>query len=141
MLAKGSPERVAALGEYGFKLGVAFQLVDDLLDLTGSVERLGKPVGSDLREGKITLPVINLLKKADAATGDMVRAAVRDRELPHDRWETISRKLVEHHAIEDAYARAVTFVEEAKQALLVFPPCQEREALMALSDYVLYRDR
>ena len=141
MLAKGSPERVAALSEYGFKMGVAFQLVDDLLDLTGSVERLGKPVGSDLREGKITLPVITLLKKADVTTGDLIRAVVRDRELPRERWEAISRKLVEHHAIEDAYARAVTFVEEAKQALQVFPPSPERDALMALPDYVLTRDR
>jgi len=141
MLANVPAEHVAALGEYGFKLGVAFQLVDDLLDLTGSVERLGKPVGSDLREGKITLPVIHLLKKADAATGDLIRSAVRDRELSHERWETISRKLVEYRAIDDAYARAVAFAEEAKQALQVFPPSPEREALMALPDYVLSRDR
>jgi len=141
MLAKASPERVAALGEYGFKMGVAFQLVDDLLDLTGSAERLGKPVGSDLREGKITLPIINLLKRADKDTADLIRTVVRDRDLPPDRWEAISRKLVEYEAIEDAYARAVAFVEEAKQLLQVFPPSPERESLIALPDYVLYRDR
>jgi octaprenyl-diphosphate synthase len=141
MLAKAPPERVEALGEYGFKMGVAFQLVDDLLDLTGDADRLGKPVGSDLREGKITLPVIYLLKRADAETGELVRSVVRDRELPRERWDAISQKLVEHHAIDDAYARAVRFAEEAKQALQVFPPSAERDALLALPDYVLCRDR
>jgi geranylgeranyl pyrophosphate synthase len=85
--------------------------------------------------------VICLLKNADAATCELIRAAVRDRDLPQERWEAISRKLVEHNAIESAYARAVAFVEEAKQALQVFPPGPEREALMALPDYVLSRDR
>ncbi|MEK6630096.1 MAG: polyprenyl synthetase family protein [Acidobacteriota bacterium] len=141
MLAGQSPDRVAALGEYGFNLGIAFQLVDDLLDLTGSADRLGKPVGSDLREGKITLPIIYLLRHADASAGDLVRQAVRERDLSPERWLEISRLLAEHQAIEHARARAMQFAGEAKSQLLAFPPSPERDALMALPDYVLARDR
>jgi octaprenyl-diphosphate synthase len=141
MLAGAPTPDVEALGEYGFKMGVAFQLVDDLLDLTGSADRLGKPVGSDLREGKITLPVIYLLQRADGSIGELIRKTVRDRELPAERWEILSRSLTEHRAIEDAYGTAVRFATEAKAALAGFPPGPDRDALTTLPDYVLSRDR
>ncbi len=81
MLADRPTAEVEALGEYGFKLGIAFQLVDDLLDLTGTVQSLGKPVASDLREGKITLPVIALMHRADPSVRaiDHRRGAARAR--------------------------------------------------------------
>src|SRR4051812_39930852 len=63
MLGKIPTEREQALREYGFNLGIAFQLVDDLLDYTGDAQAVGKPLGSDLREGKVTLPLIHLLKQ------------------------------------------------------------------------------
>jgi len=72
MLAGQPPDRVEALGEYGFKLGVAFQIVDDLLDLTGTVQSLGKPVGGDLREGKLTLPVIALMQRGGPRARSLV---------------------------------------------------------------------
>ena len=62
MLGEVGPEKEQALREYGFSLGIMFQLVDDLLDFTGAAEALGKPIGGDLREGKITLPLIHLLE-------------------------------------------------------------------------------
>ena len=141
MLA-GQPEaRVEALGEYGFNLGMAFQVVDDLLDLTGSVESLGKPVGSDLREGKITLPVIALMNSGDTAGQALVRTIVSERDLPAERWRVLSGLLDRYKTIDYAYDRAVSFVQEAKQHLSVFPPSAERDGLMALPDYVLQRDR
>ncbi len=73
MLAGRPAAEVDALGEYGFKLGIAFQLVDDLLDLTGTVQSLGKPVASDLREGKITLPVIALMNRAEPSVRTLDR--------------------------------------------------------------------
>jgi octaprenyl-diphosphate synthase len=141
MLAGRPAAEVEALGAYGFKLGIAFQLVDDLLDLTGTVQSLGKPVASDLREGKITLPVIALMSRADAAARAIVTEVVQTRTLTPQRWEEISALLAKHRTIDYAYDRAVTLADEAKAHLQVFPPSEERAALEALPDYVLQRDR
>jgi len=141
MLAGQPEDRVEALGAYGFNLGMAFQVVDDLLDLTGSVESLGKPVGSDLREGKITLPVIALMNSGDTAGQALVRTIVSERELQPERWQVLTGLLNRYKTIDYAYDRAVGFVQEAKQHLSVFPPSAERDGLMALPDYVLQRDR
>src|SRR5207344_2930093 len=73
MLGKVGPERETALREYGFNLGIAFQLVDDLLDVTGDAEALGKPIGGDLREGKMTLQLIHLLQQDEEVGGRIVR--------------------------------------------------------------------
>ena len=141
MLAGIPAERAEALGAYGFNLGIAFQLVDDLLDLTGKTESLGKPVGSDLREGKITLPIIHLLPKLAPADQDVVRQVVRDRAMTDEVWVRISGWLAEHRCADTAYDRAVEFALEAKRHLEIFPPGPERDALMALPDFVLARDR
>jgi len=141
MLAGRPDADVEALGQYGFKLGIAFQLVDDLLDLTGTVQSLGKPVASDLREGKITLPVIALMQRADPEARALVADVVRTRSLAPDRWSRISALLAEHRTIDYAYDRAVQLAGEAKAHLQVFAPGDERDALAALPDYVLLRDR
>ena len=67
ILGNATPEQERALEQYGVSLGMSFQLIDDLLDFSGDESALGKPVGGDLREGKVTLPVIRLLQRADAA--------------------------------------------------------------------------
>ncbi len=141
MLARRPAQETEALGQFGFKLGVAFQLVDDLLDLTGSAQSLGKPVGSDLREGKITLPVIALMSRADPAARALVSEVIRERKLSAERWQDISALLAQHGTIDYAYDRAVQLAQEARAHLLVFPPGRERDALSALPDYVLMRDR
>jgi octaprenyl-diphosphate synthase len=141
MLGGVSPEHARALREYGFHLGVAFQLVDDLLDFTADERSLGKPVGGDLREGKITLPVIYLLQRAGGGAGELVRAVVRDRAVTPEAWQAIARLLTEHRAIDSAYEKAVEYATAAKTYLDVFPPGRDRELLMALPDYVLARDR
>jgi len=81
MLGEVGAEKEQALREYGFSLGTMFQLVDDLLDFTGAAEALGKPIGGDLREGKITLPIIHLLEKGGPEASDLIRNAVRDRDI------------------------------------------------------------
>jgi octaprenyl-diphosphate synthase len=136
-----APEQEQALREYGFNLGIMFQLVDDLLDFTGAAEALGKPIGGDLREGKITLPLIHLLNHGGREAGDLIRNAVRDRDITAEKWARLKALLAEHRSIEYAYERAVEFGEAAKRELRVFAPSREREALMALADYVLLRDR
>ena len=134
-------EKEQALREYGFGLGTMFQLVDDLLDFTGAAEVIGKPVGGDLREGKITLPIIHLLEHGGAEASDLIRNAVRDRDISAENWTRVKSMLAEHRSLDYAYARAVEFGDTAKRQLRQFLPSREREALMGLADYVLLRDR
>jgi octaprenyl-diphosphate synthase len=141
MLGQAGEARELELREYGFNLGVMFQLVDDLLDFTGESETIGKPIGGDLREGKITLPIIHLLKHGGAEAEALVRGMVEDRDVTPENWTRVKALLAEHRSIEYAYARAVEFGEAAKRHLKMFPDSHERDALMALADYVLYRDR
>jgi octaprenyl-diphosphate synthase len=141
MLGEVNAEKRTALSEYGFNLGVMFQLVDDLLDFTGEVDTLGKPIGGDLREGKITLPIIHLLQHGGAEAGALVREAVQTRTVTPDQWARLKALLAEHRSIDYAYGRAVEFGEAAKRHLRTFPPTREREALTALADFVLARDR
>src|SRR5579872_6953579 len=79
LLGGATPERCVALREYGFNLGIAFQIVDDVLDFTADAVALGKPIGGDLREGKITLPVILLLQRTDAEVLALIQSIVTDR--------------------------------------------------------------
>jgi octaprenyl-diphosphate synthase len=142
LLGNVGAERQEALREYGFNLGVAFQLVDDLLDFTGQPEALGKPIGADLREGKMTLPLIHLLQQPGTATADrIVRDIVANRNASREEWDALLGILREHRSIEYANRRAVEFAERAQRSLNVFPPSAERDALVALPEYVLSRDR
>jgi octaprenyl-diphosphate synthase len=141
LLGGVSPERENALREYGFNLGIAFQLVDDLLDYTADQVALGKPVGGDLREGKVTLPVIFLLQRGGKDADRLIRRVVQDRSVSAEQWREIVALLREHRATGLAYDRAVEYANRAKSCLTAFPPSRERDALMALPDYVLARDR
>ena len=128
-------DQEAALREYGFNLGVAFQLVDDLLDFTAEEQALGKPIG------KVTLPVIYLLQRGGGRARAIVERTVRERSVTKEDWQAILDLLAEHRATEAAMARAVEFAAAAKSYLDAFPPSRERDLLLALPDYVLSRDR
>jgi len=141
LLGRATPEHQAALREYGFSLGVTFQLVDDLLDLTGSESVIGKPVAGDLRDGKLTLPLIHMLQQGGAGLHDLVASVVADRQLTPERWGAISRELAETRSIDYALRKAADYAARARRSLEAFPPSPERDALMALPDYVLARDR
>ncbi len=142
VLGKVAPDQEQALREYGFNLGIAFQLVDDLLDFTGDVETVGKPIGSDLREGKVTLPLIHLQRhEPDGVAARIIRDAIASRTVTDEQWDELRRGLREQASIDYAYRRAVEFADRAKKHLYAFPPSPERDALLALPDYVLSRDR
>ncbi|MBI2834209.1 MAG: polyprenyl synthetase family protein [Acidobacteria bacterium] len=134
-------EQEQALREYGFNLGIAFQLTDDLLDYTADETVLGKPVGGDLREGKLTLPIIYLLQRSDGRASDLVRQVVRERLVTPDTWREIAGLLAEYDVLDSAYTKAAEYAGLAKTCLQAFPPTRERDALMALPDYVLARER
>jgi octaprenyl-diphosphate synthase len=142
MLGKVSPDREHALREYGFNLGVVFQLVDDLLDFTGDAAALGKPIGADLREGKMTLPLIHLLREEeDGRSAQIVREIISSKGVTQEQWDALLRALKEHRSIEYAHQRAVEYAERAKKYLQAFPPGADRDALLALPDFVISRDR
>src|SRR6266508_1479485 len=137
MLGNASREQLDALWDYGLNIGMAFQIVDDLLDFTGDEEALGKPIGGDLREGKMTLPVLHLLARADADTAALIRKIVRERNVTVEEWRDLRTMLTHSRSIDYAHSTAVEFVERAKNALYTFPANPSRDALMFLPDYVL----
>jgi octaprenyl-diphosphate synthase len=141
MLGGLTPDALQALWEYGFNLGIAFQLVDDLLDYTADEAALGKPIASDLREGKVTLPIIYLLQRGGSRARQVVEAIVRDRQATHDHWSELKGLLGEHGAISGAMRQAQHYASLAQQFLAGFPPTPARDALQALPDYVIARDR
>ena len=142
MLGDTTRDQQDALWDYGFDLGIAFQVVDDLLDYTADEDTLGKPIGSDLREGKVTLPIIHLLARGDERARALINAVVSDRAVSAEQWREIKQLLAASRATESAYETALGFASRAKQRLLdAFPPTPEREALTSLVDYVVWRDR
>ena len=122
MLGPTTREQQDALWEYGLNIGMAFQIVDDLLDFTGDEVALGKPVGGDLREGKMTLPVIHLLARGDARRR---RAHPQDRRRAAratlEEWRELRALLAQARSIDYAQRAAAEFVERAKKALYAFP--------------------
>ena len=141
LLGESTEAQRAALREYGFNLGIAFQIVDDVLDYMADESALGKPIGGDLREGKVTLPIILLLQRnPDSAA--LVHGVIADGQVTPDVWRTIKDLLARHGAIDAAFERAVAHAALAKSGLAAaFPPSTERDGLISLADYVLNRDR
>jgi octaprenyl-diphosphate synthase len=142
VLGNCTPEQRVALREYGFNLGIAFQIVDDVLDYTSDEAVLGKPIGGDLREGKVTLPIILLQQRTGPEVAAMIQQVVTDRRVTPEDWQTIKTLLATHGAVDTAYERAVTFAKGARAHLMAaFPSSVERDGLASLADYVLQRDR
>jgi len=141
LLGAVDEERVAALKGYGMDVGIAFQLVDDCLDFVGDRERFGKPVGADLEEGKITLPVIHALGAATDEERDRVARLVEQDAFSDDDRAWVREFVVRRGGIDAALAMARDRVEQAKARLAAFPACPEREALGVVADYVVARDR
>jgi octaprenyl-diphosphate synthase len=140
MLADAGPEKEQALANYGQNLGICFQMVDDLLDFTAEEKTLGKPVANDLREGKLTLPMIFLLRRAGARAAEKVSAVLEDRGFERVTQDEIVALAREHGALEEARMLAERYAEEARRELLVFERSPYREALEVLPDFILARD-
>ncbi|MBI5083287.1 MAG: polyprenyl synthetase family protein, partial [Acidobacteria bacterium] len=134
-------EQQSILGEFGWNLGMAFQLVDDILDFTSREAVLGKPVGNDLREGKVTLPLIYALEDASPADRARIQTVLTDGNYERVHFEEILAILDRHQGIERARARAQEFTAKARAILAGFPDCPARTALFAATDLVADRDR
>jgi octaprenyl-diphosphate synthase len=140
-ISVGAGEAVEArLGEYAWNLGIAFQLVDDILDFTSREKILGKPVGNDLREGKVTLPLIYALETADAEERKLVETVLTDGNYDQVPFSKILHILNRHRGIERAQERAESFTEKARAIIAEFPESPYQRALAAVTDLVTARD-
>ena len=136
-----SEEQEASLRMYGLNIGMAFQLVDDVLDITSDERTLGKPAQSDLKEGKLTLPLIYLLRDVESSEREMVRSVLRTGNATPETQETVARLIKDSRAAQRVLEKARNYAEKAKDCLRNFPDGAERNALMFIPDYIIERDR
>lgn len=141
ILAAAPDGAEAALSKYGRELGLCFQIVDDLLDVTGDPRVLGKPVLSDLREGRITLPVIRALAQDGRELRPRLQGLVRKRSISPRESRAVVELLRARGALEETFAAARDHAERAKGHLTAFPDTEFRRALIGLADFALHRSR
>ena len=139
-LIAGAPvEKEAALSEYGFNLGIAFQMADDLLDYTLDAQTLGKPVGSDLKEGKLTMPVIYALEAANAKDRLWMEKRIKDQDFSVHDFKLLLKLLHKYGGIAYTQKLAADYIQTAKNALTVFEDSESKEILLMIADYTLAR--
>ena len=130
-----------ALGEYGRNLGLAFQIVDDVLDLTAQDVILGKPAASDLREGKATLAVIHALERGTGADREAIRTVLADRSFQRVEHADILEILRRHGSLAYAMDTACAYAEAARQSIADLPESDYKRALLWVPGFVTSRDR
>ena len=140
LIAKAGREQVEALAAFGLNLGIGFQLVDDALDFVGHRERLGKPVGNDFKEGKITFPVIHLLENGSEEVKRRVRELLAQEAFNEEDLFEVRRLVERHHGIPATMERAQGFLEKAKSSLWIFPDSPPKRSLFLMADFVRERD-
>lgn len=138
VLSQAPEEQVEAMRRLGYALGMAFQIVDDILDFTGSSTQMGKPIGSDLRNGIVTLPVLNYAERHPEAEGVVLLR--EGKALPDPVLDELIEQVRQSEAIAQAAEEARQFVREAWRILSAFPQGQEREALWSLGAYIVDRE-
>jgi octaprenyl-diphosphate synthase len=139
ILGKSTHEQEQRLADYGRNLGLAFQIVDDALDLTASEDVLGKPVASDLREGKVTMAVIHALERCTPAERAMVEKVLEERAFRSASHGQIVEILHRYGSIQYAYDRAAEYAEKAAHALCTFPDSAIKHALLFAPEFVVER--
>jgi octaprenyl-diphosphate synthase len=128
------------LADFAWNLGMAFQLVDDILDFTSTEKILGKPAGNDLREGKITLPLIYALASASSDERQAIEAVVADASYERIPLMYILQILQRHGGIARAYDRAHTFTQQSRAIIMAFPDSPAQRALTSILDLVTDRN-
>jgi octaprenyl-diphosphate synthase len=139
VLADAPREKEHALARFGFNLGMAFQVADDLFDYTLETPQLGKQVGADLREGKLTLPVIQALRQVRPAEREWMVSVIRNPDFSTEDFRRLVELLKSCGADRYAEQAAESFIAIAKRELTVFPPSETLETLMDIADYALHR--
>lgn len=139
VLGNASSLEEKALADFGLNLGIAFQLMDDILDYVSLEETLGKAIGKDLSEGKITLPLIRALQACSPGEKDLISRIVQNPNRSIDDIGLIMQAVKSYGGIDYTVKKAEEFVLKAKSFLTPFSPSKEKDALLALSDYTIGR--
>jgi octaprenyl-diphosphate synthase len=140
LVAGADSQAEERLGEYAWNLGMAFQLVDDVLDFTARETTLGKPVGGDLREGKVTLPLVYALERASADERRLVERVLADRNYEHVPLRQVLNLIEKYGGIERVRERAQAFTDKARHLISEFPESPYQRALYGITDLVTDRD-
>lgn len=140
LVAGGDARQARALAEFGLAWGMSFQITDDALDLTSRTEDLGKPIGSDIQGGKITLPVIHALRAASRADRESLTRLLH-LASPNGQMDEVRALLARYGAIDYALDVARTYASRAAAALDALPPSAARESLRAFTEFVLVRPK
>ena len=141
VLAGASEELEEQLGEYGRNLGIAFQIVDDVLDLTATERVLGKPVASDLREGKATLAVVHALEHGTPSEHEAIRRVLEDLSFERTSHAEVLAILERHGSVQYALTAAFQYAEVARAAIAGLPESDYKRALLWMPDFVVARDK
>lgn len=139
LLARTTAAQDEALGRYGHHLGVAFQMADDLLDYTADADLLGKAVGADLKEGKMTLPLIHALQKAGPSDREGIEEMIGQSEICAEDFRSLTCILKDCGGLEYTRNQAECHVQKAKNALDIFPSSPAKATLEDIADYALSR--
>ena len=131
----------ARLGDFAWNLGMAFQMVDDILDFTSKEKILGKPVGNDLAEGKVTLPLLYALTETSREETRMIEMILKDRSYERVPFSRVLEIIEKYHGVERAQERAVHFTDRAREIIETFPDSAYRKAVLMIADIVTDRDR
>ena len=141
VLGSAGEEKEELLRLYGLNVGLAFQLVDDVLDLTSNENTLGKPVGSDLKEGKLTLPLIYLMRDGEPGHRELVKNALRESNLDASDRNEVIQLVREYGTADRVLEKAHDYARKASECLKDFPAGKSRDALLSIPDYIVERDR
>jgi len=139
ILGKASPAREEALHDFGMDLGTAFQLIDDTLDYVSSEEQFGKSIGHDLKEGKVTLPLIHTLRQCSASERRVIADVLLCDTLEDEDFRTVISLVRSYGGIDYTLETARNYVSRGKSWLALFPESPGKEALLSLADYVVTR--
>jgi octaprenyl-diphosphate synthase len=140
LVAGADSQTEEKLGEYAWNLGMAFQLVDDVLDFTSREKTLGKPVGNDLREGKVTLPLVYALQLASSEERRLVEQVLADRHYENVPFRQILSLIEKHKGVQRVMERAHAFTDKARRLMNDFPESPYQRALHAITDLITERD-
>jgi octaprenyl-diphosphate synthase len=141
IIGNASKEQEDALSSFGLKLGLAFQIADDVLDYMAEEKELGKSLGKDLEEGKITLPLIYLLQSSTDIEAEKVKSIVRSEKMFRSDLVYITGLLDKYECISKSYEKANKLIDEAKAALDIFEDSTAKSSLMTIADYALKREK
>ncbi|GAC1506854.1 MAG: polyprenyl synthetase family protein [Terriglobales bacterium] len=141
ILGGATPEQEENLAQYGRNLGMAFQIVDDVLDLTASENILGKPVASDLREGKVTMAVIHALERCNSSERALIETVVKERMFDGVTHGEILDILNRYGSLDAAYACAAKYADLARNSICSFPDSEIKRALLWAPEFVVVREK